>query len=254
MFMRLVHHKVRPDELKNIQDYYHQVVIPALEKTPGCLSACLIHATQQAEEVISLTLWESPAHVRAYEQSGVFKQLVDGMRPYLAESSEWKIHLSKDLTLEYAAVPEEPVVKTYTVVTASNDAPVRKIPSHLMYTRIVSVKLRPGKMEEYKRLYNELIIPALRETPGCQFAYLIESTEEANEVHSITVWDSKQHADSYEQSGKFAELVDQVKHTFSELYQWKMSLDRTKRERSITSEDLEVTGFSVVTARSFSEM
>lgn len=252
MFMRLVHHKVKPEEVHRMREYYHQTIIPRLEQVKGCLSACLIDGMQEREEMISLTLWEAPEDARAYEQSGVFKELVDGTRPFLAESSEWKIQLSKDMILEYTPPgPKEPSVQTYAVVAASDSAPKMKGPSDTLYTRMVSVKLKPGKFDEYKHLYNDLVIPAFKQTPGCLYAYLIESAEQENEAHSITIWDSKIHADEYVSSGKFDELINQVKHTFSELFQWKMSLDRSKRERSTTSDDLEVSEFSVVTGKGF---
>jgi heme-degrading monooxygenase HmoA len=108
-------------------------------------------------------------------------------------------------------------------------------------------------MDEFKKLYADIIIPTLKKTPGCQYAYLTESMQEENQIISLTIWDSKEDADRYEKSGRFKELVEKVKHTFSELYQWKMALEKETGKKAKTSEDLEVSRYSVVTGKSFPE-
>jgi heme-degrading monooxygenase HmoA len=120
-----------------------------------------------------------------------------------------------------------------------------------MYLRIVSVKLKPGKLEEYKRVYESEIIPALRATKGCRHAYLTTPKTGDNEAISVTLWDSKVDADAYEQSGLFRQLLEKTKHLYSELFQWKMHLDNLHRGQAATSEDLQVHGYTVVTGRSF---
>ncbi len=106
-------------------------------------------------------------------------------------------------------------------------------------------------MEEFKKLYSAVIIPALKNTKGCQYAYLTESMQEENQIISLTIWDSKEDAERYEKSGRFAELTDKVKHTLSELYQWKMALEKETGKKAKTSEDLEVSRYSVVARKSF---
>ena len=75
--------------------------------------------------------------------------------------------------------------------------------------------------------------------------------KDPNRVISLTIWDTKQDADAYERSGVFAKLVERVEHTFSEMHQWKMQLAKETHSRIITSEELSVDGFSVVTGKSF---
>ncbi|MFQ5584099.1 MAG: antibiotic biosynthesis monooxygenase family protein, partial [Calditrichia bacterium] len=120
-----------------------------------------------------------------------------------------------------------------------------------MYVRIVSAKIQPGKMEEFRNLYSTEIIPALRETPGCRYAFLTENLQEENEIISVTIWDSKEDAQYYEESGRFEELTKKVAHTLSSLYQWKMALQKKTGERVKTSDDLKVTHYNVVTGKKF---
>jgi quinol monooxygenase YgiN len=251
MYMRLVQTKIKPDKLSELRQHYNENVIPALKKMPGCLHACLIHDVQQPEEAISLTLWSTQEHAEAYEQSGMFQQLIQTAQPYLADASEWKIQLTKELKLEYLPVPEEPVVQSYTVAATMDEKMLPQEQADLMYLRIVSPKIKPGKLDEFKKLYVEEIIPALRATKGCRYAYLTESIKDKNEVISVTIWDSKQDAENYEQSGRFGELVEKTKHTFSELYQWKMALEKEFSGRVTTSEDLTVQHYDIVTGTCF---
>jgi heme-degrading monooxygenase HmoA len=242
---------MKPGKLPELRQHYEQKVIPALKKMRGCLYACLIHSVHHPDETISLTLWDTQQHAEAYEQSGVFQQLLQEAQPFLADSSEWKVQLSQDLKLEYVPVPEESVVKSYSVAatTAANISSPAQTP--MLYLRIVSPKIKSGKLEEFKKLYREEIIPTLRTVKGCRFAYLTESMKEENDVISITVWDSKEDAENYERSGLFDRLVEKVKHTFSELYQWKMALEKDFSGRVITSEDLKVQHYDIVTGMCF---
>ena len=66
-----------------------------------------------------------------------------------------------------------------------------------------------------------------------------------------TMWESKEDADDYEKSGRFDELTEKLKHTFAELYQWKMTLEKEGVRQAVTSEDLAVKYYSIVTGKSF---
>ena len=251
MYMRLVQVKVKPEKLSEMGSLYESRVIPELQKMHSCLYASLIYSTHHPDESISLTLWETQSDAEAYERSGVYQQLVEESKPFLADSSEWKIQLSKDLTLEYGPVPEEPVVKSYVVATENHERIYPSEKPSQMYVRIVSAKIRSGKMEEFKRLYKSEVLPVLRTTKGCRYAFITEGVKERNEAISVTIWDSKEDADVYERSGLFDALKNRVRNTFSELYQWKMKLEHDVHRQVKTSEDLTVEGYNVVTGKSF---
>jgi heme-degrading monooxygenase HmoA len=251
MYMRFLQIKIKPEKLPELRQFYETTVIPALQNLPGCRHASLIQGAHHEDECISLTLWNSQENAEAYAQSGLFHQLLQGSQSFLAESSEWKIQLSDDLKLEYLPVPEEPVVKSYDIDAATDAQALPQVQTAFMYLRIVSAKIKPGKLEEFRRLYAEEILPALRDVPGCRYAFLTESLEAQNEVISVTIWDSRLEAENYEQSGIFDQLTQKVKHTFSELFQWKMALEQAHRGQAATSEDLTVKYYSVVTGKSF---
>lgn len=251
MFMRLVHTKINPEKFQDFRKFYDKKVIAELQKTPGCLCAGLMQSEQYRDECISMTLWEQQQHAEAYEESGLFQKLLAQARPYLADSSEWKMQLSKDYTLEYQPVEEEPVVKSFTVVEQKDSDVCDREKSQFMYMRIVSLRLEPGKLQEFRQLYREEIIRALCAVKGCRYAYLTESLKDENEVISVTIWDSKKDAENYERSGLFDKLREKVKHTFSELYQWKMTLEKEFGKKLATSEDMKVNYYSIITGKKF---
>ncbi|MBI4418169.1 MAG: antibiotic biosynthesis monooxygenase [Ignavibacteriales bacterium] len=251
MYLRLVRVKAVPAAVSVLQKIYTDSIIPALSETPGCLHASLMQSSKHPEEFVSLTLWETVADAEAYVESGRFAQLMDLVRPHLQETTEWRLGLSHDMKLEYAQLPQEPAVSAYPI---SLDLPMKQnvgFRGGSLYLRIVSVTLKPDKKDEYHRLYLNEIIPALQATAGCLHAYLIMPSRGSKESLSVTIWDSKESAEAYERNGQFATLVNRVKHTFTNLVQWKVELDPTRQSSSAGSEDLKVEGFNVVAVGSF---
>ncbi len=251
MFMRLVQVRLKSETADQLPLLYAEKIIPTLQQIPGCLYASLIKSTQNAEEAISMTLWDSLDHAEAYEQGGTFQKLMNEVTPFLSDSSEWKIQLAKDFTWEYIPSHEEPVVKSYKVATSFLTPPSASEPDTPLYVRILSVRLKPGKLEEFAGLYNAEILPMLQKVQGCRYAFLTEGVEERNEIISVTIWDRKEASDVYEESGLFRKLTRKVQHTFSELYQWKLSVEKRSSVKVSSTEDLNVSGYNVVSGRRF---
>ncbi len=237
-----------------LRQFYETKVIPQLQKMPGCMFAGLILGRHHPGTGISMTLWRTEEDAEAYEKSGISQNFVKEAGPYLAESSEWKVRLSEDLELTYGPVPEEPVIKSYPVkaqkpVKSPVQAGIRQ-----MHTRIVSIKVQEEKIEEFNDIYNREIIPALQATDGCLYAYLLESMQgaETGEVISVTIWESREKAEQYE-SGQFDRLVEKVKHTFTKLSQWRMSLEKEEGKQAKTSDDMTVSHYTMVAGKQFKQ-
>lgn len=250
MFMRLVQLNIEAQRKPEFSSVYQKVVIGRLQQTPGCRFVGLIESGTEESEFISLTLWDTQEQAEDYENSGVYSELIGKVKPYLQSSSEWKIQLSENLELEYKPVTEEPVIKKYSVKAQADKIEDTNIDSRL-YVRIVSLSIQEGKEDEFKKIYTDEIIPALLSTQGCKYAYLTQSVQDLNDFISVTIWDSKEDADIYENSGKFKELVDKVSYTFSQFYRWKMALERDYYANIKTSEDMKVTSYNLVTGKNF---
>ncbi len=251
MYMRFVYMQVKPEKMAAYETFYENRVAATLHGLKGCLFASLIQSEAHADECISMTLWNTPEDAQDYEQSGQYDALLKESDPYFSDSSEWRIQLSDDLTLEFKPVKEPPVVQAFPVATASaGTAPMEAAPAQ-MYLRIASVTVQPGKFETFKKVYTEELIPALLATDGCRYAYLIGDMQDSLEVLSVTLWDSKEKADAYEQSGRYAQLLDKATPMLSALFQWKMALDPSQQASVATSEDISVEGYHIVTGESF---
>lgn len=250
MFMRFLQIKLNPTYTEEFKNFYNVTVLPQLQKMPGCTFAGLIKSGPENNEFISLTFWETQQNAEEYEKSEIFSNLLDQARPFLSESNEWKIQLSDKMELEYEPVAEEPEVKKYTVELQKDDEKI-KFQDTKMYLRIVSMKIQEDKLDEFKKIYLEKIIPTLKETEGCQHVFLTESINQKDEFISVTLWDDKTYADKYETSGTFEELVSKIKHTFSQFYLWKMDLEKEYSAKVKTTDDMKVEAYNIITGKSF---
>lgn len=251
MYMRVLQLKIDPLKSRAFQAFYDKNIVPALQKVHGCLSITLVRSAQHNDEFLSITLWNEQKDAEAFNQSELFQQLLTETKVYFSDSSEWKIKLSEDYSLDLEAVEQEATVNSYPIVAQSDleTLPVKE--SQSMFMRIVSAKILPDKIDEIRQLYKNDVIPALKITKGCRYAYLSESMKEDNEVFSVTIWDSRQDAENYEKSPLLEELTERAKHAFSTLSQWKMILDTNYDEKTAKSKALDVNYYNIVSGRSF---
>jgi heme-degrading monooxygenase HmoA len=251
MFMRVVHLKVKTGLVDRLYHLYDANVVPALASVRGCRYAGLLQSAGHPEDCISLTLWSAEADAKAYESSGVYTGLLEGTRPLLVESSESMVRLAENLTLEYVLVPEEPVVRSLPVALTmgSNVNGVREKAD--IWVRIVQLRIRPEKLEGFKQRYAEHVIPVLRNVKGIRHVYLTEQEGDPGLLASVTTWDSRSDAEAYENSGLYTELIDSQREFLSPLYEWKRHREGSGRPGVVTSEDLVVEQYTVLTGRTF---
>jgi len=252
MFMRFVKLKVKQESVEAFERFYEFRLAPYLLEEQGCIFARLIQSDASANEFLSFTLWKSHADAEAYESSGHFDKILEENEPFLEDTTEWKIQLSDDNTLEYKPVKEKPTVQGMPLAAGDDQSD----PSHEfgadMYVRIVSARVRTNGFQGLKKMYDDYFIPQLLATTGCHGLYLIGS-DESDDVLSITIWESKSYADVYESSGTFSRFVKMASPYLSSLYQWKMSLDSEKQSSTQTSDDLSVEGYHIVTGEKLEE-
>jgi len=245
MFMRFVELNIRPDQALAFERFYNHRTATALTDVDGCLFARLIHSVSKDSDFVSFTLWSSQEAAELFQFGGYYQTLVDELDPFIEDSSEWKIRLTDDMTLDYSPVKQEPVVQGMPIAAGTDEEEAAsQIGSHT-YVRILSAKLEPGNFEEFRKRYEEQITPGLLAIPGCYAAYMIGSEEEKDFV-SVTIWESREHAEAFQNSGEFKELFAIVRPLLSSLYQWTMSLDPSKQQRTKTSDDVLVRGYHAV--------
>jgi quinol monooxygenase YgiN len=253
MFMRLVSMKLKPGVSHEGRQFYEARVLPRLREMEGCLYAALNENVDRPAECISLTLWDSQAHAEAYQQSGTFGRLIQEAGPYLADAAEWKVQLSEDLTLEHKAVPEDPVVTSYSLQAGMTGESAGEILHDLNHLRIVRLQVQPGKLGEARDLYSDVILPVLRSVTGCRQAFLMGNVAADNELVSITIWETRADAENYERSGRYQQLLREVRHVLPGAYHWKMVLETKYGGQAFSSADVKVESYAVVARASFEQ-
>lgn len=251
MLMRMVEARINSESLNNFQEVYSNEIIPVLEETPGCIFAGLLQSVSESDRLVSLTLWQSKEKAQAYVESGSFQRNLDLAEPFMEESAEWKIQLSKDDTLNYKQVKQEPTVKSFKLATDPKSISEEMKVSR-KYLRLLSLSLIQGKEEEFKQIYHNEIQPELESVPGCRYSFLIDNSQNDREMLSFTIWDDLESVKLYEKEGKFRSLLNKVQHTLAELYQWKMALEQKKKPaRSVSNRDIDISKFTLVTGEKF---
>lgn len=80
-FARMTTVTVAIDKIAEVTRIYEQSILPALKPVTGFQGAYLC-TDQSTGEGISLTFWTSEKDAIAYEQSGLYTQLVENLRPF----------------------------------------------------------------------------------------------------------------------------------------------------------------------------
>ena len=85
-----------------------------------------------------------------------------------------------------------------------------------MYVRMTFFKLKPGRMQELRDLYNKQVVSAHKGHKGIRFVHLLESLDNKDEGISVTAWDTKADVEAYERSGDYEKLVAKFKNMYAE--------------------------------------
>lgn len=251
MHLRMVEALVKAHREPQLRELYADVILPALDNTPGCVLAGLLHRHEQPRSFLSLTLWQSEEAAEDYVRSGKYSENIAVVEDLFEEGSEWKIQLSKDNTVEFAPVKKEPTLRAYPVAGDGEPLPT-EAPTGAAVLRLLSLKVRRGKRTEFKEMYNGHVLPALRAEQGCFYAFLIDDADKEGEMVSVSLWDSMASIHRYEQDGSYAALLEKLRPTLGELYQWKMALQhRSPTATAVTSQDIDVSTFTLLTVKRF---
>ena len=83
-----------------------------------------------------------------------------------------------------------------------------------MYIRMTFFKVKDGKMDALRDLYNKNVVSAHKNHKGIRFVHLLEGLDDRNEGISVTAWDTKADLDAYEAGGDY----ERLRGLFSEMY------------------------------------
>ena len=101
MFVRLTYFGFKPEKLEELKKFYNETAIPTLKKQKGNLECKLLEPVDKKDDYISMTIWESKEDADAYHSKGVYKSLVDQVRPYFSKEPVLRVYHSEGV-LEHA--------------------------------------------------------------------------------------------------------------------------------------------------------
>lgn len=223
MYLRFLKLDTQTADLRTVQEFYQQRVLPLLQQHSACRFASLLQATSKAEECISMTLWDSPEEADRYEQSVDYLSLLEEGAKLVSDTAEWNVRLSEGSSLE-PPEPRQPTIgDAFTIEAGDEDLPDSDLPSRL-YLRIVSVRVKPEKWDNLIDLYNTSVLPALHSTQGCRAAFLVEALHDPDQALSVSIWNREEDAIRYEMSGTFDGLTRKLRDTLDGSTKWKVSV------------------------------
>lgn len=229
MFLRFVRLDVREGSEAAFQRFHREQVLPALQRVEGCLFAGLL-APWREEAHRSITLWRSADDARAYEESGLYRDLLREAEPFLSERTVWRVRLAED-PLETAGPPERDIRPDGYRLDAGALPDTLDPLSRRAHVRMVAAHVRQDRRAEFLALYRDAVQPALHEAPGCLGAFLAAGARDPDEMISITFWEREEAAVRYELSGEYDRLTRRLEATFSPRVGWQLTLGEGEAER-----------------------
>jgi heme-degrading monooxygenase HmoA len=236
MFLRMVTYTIREAELLPMARTYERYIIPALRSTAGCVFAAVIQNIDNAGECISLTMWRSQAESAEYESSGLYSQLVNGIRPYFTEATEWKVQLNEEYLLETVPIQIEPEVVGYSDPVTNPDE-ISRLKAKPFAVQIVTVSVQEGHGEEFERIFSSEIRQMYRSHKGFIDLILLRQNRE---YHSISFWDETVDITSSSDIHSITQLVKSIYSVLPSFVQWRLT-HRGAVHTSASSEDVRAT-------------
>jgi heme-degrading monooxygenase HmoA len=101
MIVRLTYFSLLPGKVEGMKRMYTEETTPQVKQQKGNLDCRLLEPVNEADDYISMTVWENQEDADTYHSSGKYKQLVDMARPNFAKEPVLKIYHAENV-MEHA--------------------------------------------------------------------------------------------------------------------------------------------------------
>ena len=181
-FARLTFVKLKPDvSLEDTRKIWEGSVIPAAKDQKGFIGGFLL-VTEQRDEGVAVTLWESKDDALAGEQSSYYQDQIRKFAGFLAAPPETK---------HYDVNSEMVFVKVLGAAFAS----------------LTITKAKPDiSIDEVRKIWDENVTPSIKNQKGFIGSFLLAS-ELRDEAISVALWESKEDAEAIQKSGLYQEQI-----------------------------------------------
>jgi heme-degrading monooxygenase HmoA len=186
MHARVIRTQTSLDKIDEATSVFRTDVIGAADEQPE-LSSVVLLADRATGKAISITLWQSEQAMRAAQESGWTQQQVARFAGMFVA---------------------EPAIETYEVG-------VRQPPTETMsHARVVSVQIKPDKLDDAVALYRDSVLPAAGEQQGFLGGLLLTDRSSGKGL-SITGWASEADLQAGDASGYFQDQLRKFGEMFS---------------------------------------
>jgi len=96
MYLRLTSFKLLPEKVKEAKQVFQNEVMPVVRRQKANLNILLLEPADLADDYISMTQWESKAHADAYQNSGIYQQLVNKLDGLLTKQPVLKVYSAEE--------------------------------------------------------------------------------------------------------------------------------------------------------------
>lgn len=101
MYARTTFTQVKPDKLNEAIRVYHDSIVPEAKQQQGFKDLMLL-TDKTTGKCITISLWETDAHLKASEDNGFFQRQLDKIKPYLSASPTRDIY---EVSVPAMAIP-----------------------------------------------------------------------------------------------------------------------------------------------------
>ncbi len=92
MVVRLTYFGFKPEKLSELKKFYNDTAIPTVRQQKGNLDCRLLEPADSKEDYVSMTVWERQEDADAYQSTGVYKKLLDQVRPFFSKEPVLKVY------------------------------------------------------------------------------------------------------------------------------------------------------------------
>jgi quinol monooxygenase YgiN len=92
MVVRLTFCKFLPDKIAEARKIYNEQIIPVVKKQKGNLRIYLLEPVDTADDFISVSEWKSKEDADAYNNSGLYKALVNKLEKVFMKQPTIKVY------------------------------------------------------------------------------------------------------------------------------------------------------------------
>lgn len=161
MQARVLRFTINPEGLDATHAAIERVVLPALWVQHGYVCGALL-GDRHSGDAVTVTLWESTAALRAWEQSEAQRTQLASVLPHLVSFPERQVY------------------------TVGFRIPIEGTPAS---ARTIAAELKPGATEAATEAFADIVEGTLKDQPGFDAAlFLIDP--DSSRVLSITAWES----------------------------------------------------------------